>query len=91
MISARKAKHVDVTTMFTNSYANTPLGQSERANYLSYFIKGVTSGYKVLKVVISGNKRVNGVTRDDRGGLQEVSRSQRWLQSVIRGCRGLQI
>ena len=27
------------TTMFTYSHANTPLGQSERANYLSYFIK----------------------------------------------------
>ena len=38
-ISARKAKHLDVTTMFTYSHANTPLGQSERAYYLSYFIK----------------------------------------------------
>ena len=38
MISARKAKHLDVTTMFTYSHANTPLGQSERAYYLSYFI-----------------------------------------------------
>ena len=28
----------DVTTMFTYSHANTPLGQSERAYYLSYFI-----------------------------------------------------
>ena len=39
VISARKAKHLDATTMFTYSYANTPLGQSERAYYLSYFIK----------------------------------------------------
>ena len=38
MISARKATHLDVTTMFTYSHANTPLGQSERAYYLSYFI-----------------------------------------------------
>ena len=38
-ISARKAKHLDVTTMLTYSHANTPLGQSERAYYLSYFIK----------------------------------------------------
>ena len=38
MISARKAKHLDATTMFTYSHANTPLGQSERAHYLSYFI-----------------------------------------------------
>ena len=39
VISARKAKHLDVTTMFTYSHANTLLGQSERAYYLSYFIK----------------------------------------------------
>ena len=38
MISARKAKHLDVTTMFTYSHTNTPLGQSERAYPLSYFI-----------------------------------------------------
>ena len=37
MISARKAKQLDATTMFTYSHANTPLGQSERAYYLSYF------------------------------------------------------
>ena len=41
VISARKAKHLDVTTMFTYSHANMPLGQSERAYYLSYFIIGV--------------------------------------------------
>ena len=39
VISARKAKQVDATTMFTYSHANTALGQSERAYYLSYFIK----------------------------------------------------
>ena len=38
MISARKTKHLDVKTMFTYSHANTSLGQSERAYYLSYFI-----------------------------------------------------
>jgi len=27
VISARKAKHLGVTTMFTYSHANTPLGQ----------------------------------------------------------------
>ena len=35
----RKAKHLDATTMFTYSRTNTPLGQSERAYYLNYFIK----------------------------------------------------
>ena len=39
MISVRKAKHLDTTTMFTYSHTNTPLEQSERAYYLSYFIK----------------------------------------------------
>ena len=34
---ARKAKHLDVTTKFTYSHANTPLSQSERAYYFSYF------------------------------------------------------
>ena len=29
----------DITTMVTYSHATTPLGQSERAYYLSYFIK----------------------------------------------------
>ena len=33
----RTAKHLDVTTMFTYSHVNTPLGQSECAYYLSYF------------------------------------------------------
>ena len=36
--SAQKAKHLDVTTMFTYSHANNPLDQSECAYYLSYFI-----------------------------------------------------
>ena len=38
MISVRKAKHLDATTMFTYSHANSPLSQSERLYYLSYFI-----------------------------------------------------
>ena len=41
VISARKAKHLDVTTMFTYSHFNTPLGQSERAYCLSYFIQAI--------------------------------------------------
>ena len=41
VISAQKAKHLDVTTMFTYSHANMPLGQSECAYYLSYFIRAL--------------------------------------------------
>ena len=38
VISAQKTKHLKVTTMLTYSHANTPLDQSERSYYLSYFI-----------------------------------------------------
>ena len=38
MISAQKAKYLDITSIFTYSHANTPLGQSERAHYLSLFL-----------------------------------------------------
>ena len=38
MISA-KSKTSHIKTVFTYSHANTPLSQSERAYYLSYFIK----------------------------------------------------
>ena len=41
VISAQKAKHLDVTTMLTYSHANMPLGQSECAYYLSYFIRAL--------------------------------------------------
>ena len=34
-----KPNNLSATTMFTYYHANTPLGQSERAYYLSYFIK----------------------------------------------------
>ena len=38
-ISELRAKRLDATTMFNIcSHENTPLGQSERAYYLSYFI-----------------------------------------------------
>ena len=44
MITARKAKHLDATMMFTYSHANITLAQSERACYLSYFINGYVGG-----------------------------------------------
>ena len=37
-LRARFASLLDFTTMFTYSHVDTPLGQSERAYYLSYFI-----------------------------------------------------
>ena len=47
MITAKKPNHLDATTTGreeclheSNSHANTPLAQSERAYYLSYFING---------------------------------------------------
>ena len=47
VISARKAKQLDATTMFTYSRANTALGQSERAYYLSYFINSYVEFVKI--------------------------------------------
>ena len=38
LMCIQKAKHLDVSTMFTYSHANTPLSQSERVYYLTYFI-----------------------------------------------------
>ena len=60
MISARKTKHLDVKNMFTYSHANTPLGQSERAYYLSYFINVNAKGYGAR----SGSFRFCSIKRD---------------------------
>ena len=49
-ISARKAKHLSATTMFTYSHANTPLAQSERAYYLSYFINSAMADNRSLNM-----------------------------------------
>ena len=62
MISARKAKQIDVTTMFTYSHANTPLGQSEHAYYLSYFIKpGAKLVSTIFCVLVQGFSTVNNL------------------------------
>ena len=60
MISARKAKQIDVTTMFTCSHANTSLGQSEHAYYLSYFIKpGAKLVSTIFCVLVQGFSTVH--------------------------------
>ena len=56
VISARKAKQLDATTMFTYSHANTALGQSERAYYLSYFINA-DQCWTVMGLYIYNNSR----------------------------------
>ena len=72
MISTRKAKHPDATTMFTYSHANTPLGQSERTYYLSYFINNIIFSLfqfqnyfikylSLLHVCISKSKFINAI------------------------------
>ena len=50
LISTQKAEHLDVTTMFTYSHSNTPVGQiSERTYYLSYFLNpGQSLHFKVV-------------------------------------------
>ena len=49
----------DVTTMVTYSHATTPLGQSERAYYLSYFINGNPLVHAKTKNNKTFNKRKN--------------------------------
>ena len=65
VISARKAKHLDVTTMFTYSHANTPLDQSGRAYYLSYFINMVYTygGISMTKFNNLKVKRVKSILK----------------------------
>ena len=42
---------VNITTMFTHSHGNMPLGQSEHAYYHSYFIKSHKVGDRVKSYV----------------------------------------
>ena len=71
MISARKPIHLDATSMLTYSHANTPLGQSERAYYLSYFIKTDIGSFLLRIKVKTGSRRSAG--RLEREGLELVS------------------
>ena len=61
VISARKAKQLDATTMFTYSHANTALGQSERAYYLSYFIKHISVDMALKRYVACSVQIFNAV------------------------------
>ena len=63
MISARKAKQLDATTMFTYSHANTPLGQSERAYYLSYLINMYGSIFYKCKIHVQDSTSSEGMER----------------------------
>ena len=54
MISARKAKQLNATTLFTYSHANTPLGQSECAYYRSYLTRNT-----YLAIMYRSNRSFN--------------------------------
>ena len=71
VVSARKAIHLDVTTMFTYSHANTPLGQSERAYYLSHFIKRLISEW--VCVFVGGGRLISGSLRSTVGRNMHIS------------------
>ena len=58
VISARKAKLLDVTTMFTYSHENTPLGQSERAYY---FIINRRLALRKRNIFLSGLRSTIGI------------------------------
>jgi len=55
MIITCTAKHFEVATVCTYSRANTLLGQSERAYYLSYFIKYNNKNLIQISVNITNN------------------------------------
>ena len=63
MISVQKAKQLDATTMFTYSHANTALGQSERAYYLSYFIKVIRERSVLFHSYGNDKRQLNSVFR----------------------------
>ena len=68
LISTRKAKHVDATTMFTYSHANTPLGQSGHVYYLSYFISD--NNYKYLLLYCALSLNINSYITQRKSSLQ---------------------
>ena len=55
MVIPCTTKHFEVTTVFTYSRANTLLGQSERACYLSYFIEHNNKNLIQISVNITNN------------------------------------
>ena len=77
MISARKEKHLDATTMLTYSHANTPLSQSERAYYLSYFIKELRSDLRTFDTGLQCGQ--SGLTKDPLAGQGAFERSGHFL------------
>ena len=91
------------TTMFTYSHANTPLGQSERAYYLSYFINSYVGlcramqsqyGYVKLFMAMQGCVRLFRVVYG-YVGLCRAMYGYVWLCRVMQGyvrlCRARQV
>ena len=82
VISVRKAKHLDTTTMFTYSHANMPLGQSEHVYYLSYFITRNAKEYGSMTVqLMSQNLPIVSCSFDcERKTLERASISKAVLE-----------
>ena len=89
MISVQKAKHLDVTTMFTYSYANTPLDQSEHTNYIN---KDLKINHPNIKVTQHINGRYHTLLRcvwissDVKLKTAIVSGAGSWLGGGCREC-----
>ena len=80
VISTRKTKHIDITTMFTCSHANTPLGQSERMYYLSFFCKVVYAMcYSVIKRCGYWTSETLSVLVSNRNTLYNVLGVKRYM------------
>ena len=58
-LAREKQTHLDVTAMFIYSHANTPLGQSERAYYLSYSTFTDIFSYVFIWHLASGSGDLN--------------------------------
>ena len=57
--------------MFTHSHANTPLGQSERAYYLSYFIKVIDPSLHKRRKLLILSQEIEQLCNEHDPGVNE--------------------
>ena len=85
---AGETRKRDVTTMFTYSHANTPLGQSERAYYLSYFIKRLGLSSLIKKHLINEAVKSAVAFFEDGKIRSEIFRCRRVFVTEMLANRG---
>ena len=72
------------TSVFTYSHANTPLGQSERTYYLSYFIKWHGTPFLAVNLGLEKDASFNNWANLD----QKQRRSIKWRNGVLTSNQG---